>query len=121
MMKLLVQVSKEGTSATRRWAPFPKSFFCIIQYWKLVKKQSKTVGTYRMQLSMVDSIFFRNNPSNLYREASPVALAIIGVLKVLNYDLVPFKWPFYTLWGLFSESPSNPKVFISKTLYEISQ
>ena len=109
MMKLVVQVSKEGTSATHRWAPFPESFFCIIQYWKLVKKQSKTVGTYRMQLSTVDSSFFKNNPSNLYREASPATLAIIGVLKVFNYDLVPFKWPFYTLWVYFLKVHQTPK------------
>ena len=65
----MVQVSKEGTSATHSRVPFLKAYSYIVQYWELVKKQGKIIDTYGMQLSTVDSIFSEINTSNLCREA----------------------------------------------------
>ena len=62
MMKLMVQVSKEGTSETHRWVPFPKVYLCIAHCVKLMKKQGNKNRTYMVQLSTVDSNFFIKKP-----------------------------------------------------------
>ena len=57
VMKMMVQVSKEGTSEAHRWVLLPKVYFCIVYCLKLVKKQGKTIGTCILQLYTVDSNF----------------------------------------------------------------
>ena len=58
-MKLVVHVSKEGAPETHRQVPFPKVYFWIMHYLKLVGKQGKIIGTYILQLSTVDSNFYQ--------------------------------------------------------------
>ena len=81
IMKLIVQVFKEGNSATHKRVPFTKVLLhCSVL--KLVKKQDKIIGIYRMQLSTVDSNFLEIYSFNFCREAIPVILLISRVLKL---------------------------------------
>ena len=62
VIKLMLQISKEEASETHRWVSFPKVYFCTLYGLNLVKKQGKTVGTYVLQTSAVDSNFCQIKP-----------------------------------------------------------
>ena len=60
-MKLMIVVSKKGTSETHTWVAFPKVYCNIVQFVELVRNQVKVGGTYMLQLSTVKSKFFQKH------------------------------------------------------------
>ena len=93
-MNLMVQVSKEGPSATYRWFSFPKVYFYIVNCVKLVRKQDKIIDPTCCNCPKWILTFSKKNPSNLYREGTPVTLSIRRSVKLMIYDVK-------TLWMAF--------------------
>ena len=102
MIKLIVLVSKEGALSTLSGCPCPKVYFCIVQFWKLAKKQGKIIGNYKMQLPTVDSRYLEIYPLNHCREVTLVTPIMSDALKVLDYDVRARYMAFlYTLGSIF--------------------
>ena len=117
MIKLMVQVSKEGTLATHRWVPFPKVYYYIVNFVRLVKKRGKVIEPMCCNCPQWIQGFLKYNPSNLQKEATEATPAMSRVLRVVTYHVKALYMAFLgTLGSICLSSCENPKRFISNKL-----
>ena len=96
---------------------FPKVHFYIVNCVKIIWKQGKIVKPTCCNCPQWILFFFKYNPSNLSREATPVTLAMIRSVKMMIYDVKALHMAFLGILGtIFWGSLKNPKNFILKKL-----